>query len=704
VRRYLLVFAVVALSVAAVSLFALAQGPATNAAADERAGSYAQPQNSLVGIRSASAVSIIANGIAARALTTDSAGDVYLTNAATPNRIFTLTGLANLTAESATAGSARLTLVAGTGAAGSLGDGGSALGAQFDLSTNSLVMRSGIAVAADGTIFVADTLNSTIRRIAGPDTAEPGITRSIAGRWAQPQSVKIVEPLGLAADRSGNLYVADHTLGAIDLLPNATASSPGEQQVQIVAHVAGSAELALTTDGRKLFVASPDTGAIFAIDTQTREIQPLPGFPVENANIQNDSKPVCDTSAMQSTDSTPICPSGLSVDGTGNLFVADTNSGKIVRVDAKSSAVTTVASGLRSPGAISFDKSGNLYVAEQGANRIIRFADMGDDPSNLTLTSPATLPAPPSPRVCPATAPFNFCDEPVGGYTPAQPFTLTNNTTAAVSGLMTSFTGANPADFQVSGNTCGMSLNAGASCAVNVDFAPTATGTRSAVLTVTDSAGDSATAAVSGTGDDYQLALNGSQQEEAVIQGGTLTYNFSVVPDAVFGGVVTILCPSNLPTFSTCTPSAGTVTVTPGTPVSFSVTFKTTYDGVTGGFPGNGSVPVLMLPRGRTGPPPPPIALGGLALLLAAVAILGWVRTRYRVDRKVDARFVPVRALWVLALLLATSGFVCLDGCKSSPVAPDLNTPAGSTTMIVQGSAQNAGRGVTIILDVTGRG
>ncbi len=713
-RRNLLVLAVMALVVASVSLFAAAQSRSqapSAASADHAAGSYAQARTSPAAIRSDKTVSIVASGIAPRALALDSSANVYLTNAVAPNRVFTLTGLPSLSSGAdAALQSARLAAIAGNGETGSLGDGGSALGAQFNLKTDSLFLRSGLAIAADGTIFVADTLNSTIRRIAGSDSSEPGVTRSIAGRWAAQQTVKFVEPLGLALDRSGNLYVADHNTGAIDVLPNAISSAPGEQQVRILAHVAGPAAIALTTDGRELFVASVDTGAVLKIDTQTREIQPIAAFPARKDDARADlpaiCAPVAQSAAEQPAAQSAVCPAGVAVDGAGNLFIADANSGKLLRVDAKTSALTTVASGLLSPGAMRFDNNGNLYVAEQGANRIVKFVSMGAVAGNLTITSPAPLPAPPSPRVCPQTAPFNFCDQPLGGSTATQAFTVTNNTSTSVTGLTISFTGSNPSDFQALSNTCGTSLGPGASCTINVDFAPTAAGARAANLGVADSAGDSASATVSGTGDDFQIALNGSQEEQAVVQGGTLTYNFNIEPDAVFGGVVTITCPSNLPSYTTCTPSAGTVTVTPGTAAPFSVTFKTTYNGVTGGYPGSGSVPVLILPSNRTGPPLSllPTAFAVLLIALAIFLVAAGRRLRRLPATDRTLRILPARAISMAALLLAVAAFSVLAGCKSHPVPADLNTPAGSTTMMIQGSAQNAGRGVTIILDVTGRG
>lgn len=700
-RRYLLAFAVIPL--AAVAFQAVAQDRSARVSSAEPAASSSSPQpSSLTGIQSDKAVSIVAGNLSPRALSVDYAASIFLTNAAAPNRVFALTALSPLAISGTAAQGARLSLIAGNGVVGSLGDGGSALAAQFNVKTDSLFLRSGIAVAADGTMFIADTLNSTVRRVAGSNSPEPGVIRSIAGRWAAPKSVQLVEPLGLALNRGGDLYVADHTSGAVDFLPGAVASLPGQQQIQLLAHVAGPASLALTSDGRKLFVASPETGAVFAIDTQTREIQSVPGFPVQSVTPEAVSKPLCRIASEPSAPPS-ICPAGIALDGTGNLFVADANSGKILRVDAQTSQLTTAASGLRSPGAMAFDNDGDLYVAEQAAGRIIKFTSMGTDPANLTITPPAALPAPPAPRVCPQTAPFDFCDQPVGGATPTQGFTVTNNTSAAVSGLTISLTGSNTADFQNASTTCGTSLSAGASCIVNVDFAPTATGARSANLAAADSAGDSATAPLSGTGDDFQLALDGGQQEQSVIQGGTLTYKFNVAPDAVFGGAVAIACPANLPPLTTCTPSASTVSVTPGTPASFSITFETTYNGVTGGFPGNGLLLPLRFPRG--GPPAiPPIVVWGPLVFFATLVMLMFFLAKDQATPLVRRRFIPAKATFIFGFWLVISGVALLAGCKHHSVPANLNTPPGSTTMTIHGSAQNAGRGVTIILDVTGRG
>ena len=150
---------------------------------------------------------------------------IDLTTATSPNQIFTLGTAAGLSMPSA---NLRMAPIAGTGAAGSLGDGGAASAAQFDLSTSSLFQRSGINIAPDGTIYIADTGNATIRAISGPSSTEPGVIRSVAGRWAARQNLALVEPMGLALDRAGNLYIADHAANSIDILYGANSAKSGD--------------------------------------------------------------------------------------------------------------------------------------------------------------------------------------------------------------------------------------------------------------------------------------------------------------------------------------------------------------------------------------------------------------------------------------------------------------------------------------------
>jgi hypothetical protein len=92
-----------------------------------------------------------------------------------------------------------------------------------------------------------------------------------------------------------------------------------------------------------------------------------------------------------------------------------------------------------------------------------------------------------------------FGNQPVGTMSPPQTITLTNTGSAILTITSVAITGANSGDFAQT-NTCGSSVAAGSACTISITFAPTATGTRSASLSITDNAsGSPQTVGLTGT-------------------------------------------------------------------------------------------------------------------------------------------------------------------------------------------------------------
>jgi Abnormal spindle-like microcephaly-assoc'd, ASPM-SPD-2-Hydin len=95
---------------------------------------------------------------------------------------------------------------------------------------------------------------------------------------------------------------------------------------------------------------------------------------------------------------------------------------------------------------------------------------------------------------------LTFASQSIGTTSAVQSVTLTNNSSTALTINSISFTGANQADFGQT-NNCGSSVNSSTTCTINVTFTPQASGARSAILNVTDSAGNSPqTVSLTGTG------------------------------------------------------------------------------------------------------------------------------------------------------------------------------------------------------------
>jgi hypothetical protein len=104
-----------------------------------------------------------------------------------------------------------------------------------------------------------------------------------------------------------------------------------------------------------------------------------------------------------------------------------------------------------------------------------------NSPQTVGLSGTGVLPA----TLAPATATYAW--QAVGTTSAAKTFTLTNNQTVALTSIAITTAG----DFAVPATTCTTSLIAKGKCTISVTFTPTAKGTRTGVLSVSDSANNS---------------------------------------------------------------------------------------------------------------------------------------------------------------------------------------------------------------------
>src|SRR5712692_11904826 len=118
-------------------------------------------------------------------------------------------------------------------------------------------------------------------------------------------------------------------------------------------------------------------------------------------------------------------------------------------------------------------------------------------PQNVNLTGAGVAPI-----VTLGASSVTFANQIVGTNSTAQVVGLTNTGTSTLNftGAGITITGANSGDFSQT-NTCGASVAAGAMCNINVVFTPTATGSRSASLSINDDAtGSPQSVPLTGTG------------------------------------------------------------------------------------------------------------------------------------------------------------------------------------------------------------
>jgi len=127
--------------------------------------------------------------------------------------------------------------------------------------------------------------------------------------------------------------------------------------------------------------------------------------------------------------------------------------------------------------------TGSLTVTDNSTN----------SPHTVTLTGTGTYV-----RLTPTS--INFGNQPTGTQSLPTQIILNNQGSVAVAISSIAITGAHAADFTQT-NTCGTSVAAGASCFINVIFAPSGTGTPTAQVTISDNGGGSPqTVSLTGTG------------------------------------------------------------------------------------------------------------------------------------------------------------------------------------------------------------
>jgi len=242
---------------------------------------------------------------------------------------------------------------------------------------------AGIAVGLDGTRYVADTANHTIRRIVvGAAVNNLAGSAGLAGNAnGTGSAARFSAPRGLAVDAQGNVYVADtnnHTVRKIT--PTGAVTT-----------LAGTAGLSGSVDGAGAAarfnaprgIAVDAAGNVYVADTGNHVIRFItPAGAVSTLAGLAGSPGAINGTAAESRFSSP---GALAVDFSGNLYVADTGNHTLRRI-TPAGAVSLLAGAagvagstnggaalarFNSPGGLACDGAGVLYVADTG-NQLLR--------------------------------------------------------------------------------------------------------------------------------------------------------------------------------------------------------------------------------------------------------------------------------------------------------------------------------------------
>jgi M6 family metalloprotease-like protein len=248
----------------------------------------------------------------------------------------------------------------------------------------------GIAVGANGTIFVADMGNSTIRRITpeGSVSTLAGQAGVAGSNDGEGQRARFSGAAGIVADAGGNLYVADYrnsTLrrvtpeGAVSTLAGRAGKLGAKDGRGASARFKFPTGLALDSTGN-LFVADRGNSTIRKVspDGRVTTWAGIAGEPGSVDGVGNEAR--------------FSAPTGLALDPRDNLYVSDQHNSTIRKITpagrvstwAGTAGVTGLEDGhghqalFDSPAGLAVDPNGSLYVADQGNCAIRQILPSGE--------------------------------------------------------------------------------------------------------------------------------------------------------------------------------------------------------------------------------------------------------------------------------------------------------------------------------------
>jgi trimeric autotransporter adhesin len=279
-----------------------------------------------------------------------------------------------------------ISTVAGSGASGFSGDGGLATSA-------TLSSPADVTVDVAGSLFISDTGNNRVRKVSPigiMSTVAGNGSSGFSGDGGSAISATLLNPIGVAVDAAGNLFIADAFNNRVRKVDTSG----------VISTVAGNGVSGFSGDGGSAVSAALETpesialdvaGSLFIADkgnNRVRKVNPLGVISTAAGNgvqgYSGDGGPATSAQLMQ--------PIDVALDAAGNLFIVDAGA-EVVRKVTAGGIVSTVAgtgvqvfsgdSGpatsarLQNPTAIAVDAAGNIVFTDSGDNRVRKISPSG---------------------------------------------------------------------------------------------------------------------------------------------------------------------------------------------------------------------------------------------------------------------------------------------------------------------------------------
>lgn len=287
-----------------------------------------------------------------------------------------------------------LTRYAGTCRPGYSGDGGPAVNAQ-------IFAPAGLTTDPAGNLYIADAYpHEYIRKVS-----TSGIITTVAGNGisgytgdggpATSAGLALGRPpANIAADASGNVYIAEFSAARIRRISANTG---------VITTVAGTGKNGFSGDGGPATaaqlglpqgVAVDAVGNIYIADSGNNRVRRV-------STSGTITTAACGGGSGSSGDGGPAAsaschPTAIAVDSAGNLYITDQTNARVRKVTATTGIITTIAGGgplgsfsfggdggpatkanFNQPYAAAVDQAGNVYIADQGNYRVRKVSTAG---------------------------------------------------------------------------------------------------------------------------------------------------------------------------------------------------------------------------------------------------------------------------------------------------------------------------------------
>ena len=264
-----------------------------------------------------------------------------------------------------------ITTFAGNGTKGYSGDGGPATAAQLN-------GPGGLAADAAGNVYIADSLNSRIRMVSpgGIITTIAGTgTAGYSGDGVPATAAELNDPSDIALDAAGNVYITDPgnlrvrklSAGIVSTIAGTGLAYSTDGGPAAAAQFVDPMGLAVDASGN-VYIAEPGGNRVHKVSPQGT-ITTVAG----NGTVGDSGDGGLATNAQM------YGPWGVAVDGSGNLYISDRANNRIRKVSADGIITTLAGSGaigytgdggpaidaaLNQPMDVAVDAQGNVYFVD----------------------------------------------------------------------------------------------------------------------------------------------------------------------------------------------------------------------------------------------------------------------------------------------------------------------------------------------------